>query len=54
MRVVDSLELIEDEVAVRAGHKDAVAAGRLEPVIVAHGETRDLMGDARGIVLNDG
>jgi hypothetical protein len=35
-RVVDSLELVVDEVAVRSGHEDAMATGALYHPVVAH------------------
>jgi len=34
--VVDSLQLLEDEVAIRAGEEGAVATERFEGVVVAH------------------
>jgi len=52
LRVVDSLELVEEEAAVgTSGYKGAVAAGRFEPIIVAHGETRRLDGRCSGYQL---
>jgi hypothetical protein len=50
LRVVDSLELAEEKAAVGAGgHKGAVAAGRLEPIKVAHSEIIRLEGRWSGI-----
>jgi len=52
LRVVDSLELVEEKAAVGAGgHKGAVAAGRLEPIKVAHSETRRFDGRCSGYRL---